>query len=245
MNPINGMNRIVPANFHLGHDFVIKGGPEPKHAVTKKEKTPRPPNAFILYRQRHHPLLRAKYPTLHNNQICERARNHFKKFTNDLQAIILGKQWQLADEETKGHFKDAANILKKKHSEAHPNYQYQPRKSSEKKRRMIRRRDGNSSSAAAATKLNPGEPSIENVDVDHGVPDFETTAGGFPTFNLGDDDYDDETLTTMLANFNASLSDNSNNLPGPVLYSEPTEEAQDDYNLFNTFLHFDKLLEEA
>ena len=245
MNPVNGMHRIVPANFHLGHDFIIKRGPEPKHPVTKKEKTPRPPNAFILYRQRHHPLLRAKYPSLHNNQICKSTKNQFKYFANDLQAIILGKQWQLADEETKGHFKEAANILKKKHLEAHPNYQYQPRKPSEKKRRMTRRREGNSSSAAIATKLDSVEPSIENVDVDHGVPEFETTAAGTPLFDLGDINYDDETLTTMLANFNASLSNTRNNLPGPVLYSEPTEEAQDDYNLFNIFLHFDKLLEEA
>ena len=71
MNPVTGMHRIVPANFHLGHEYIIKGGSEPKHQVAKKEKTPRPPNAFILYRQRHHPLLRAKYPALHNNQICQ------------------------------------------------------------------------------------------------------------------------------------------------------------------------------
>jgi hypothetical protein len=62
------MVRIMPANFHLGH---LSETTPPKQPVAKKDKTPRPPNAFILYRQRHHPLLKAKYPTLHNNQICE------------------------------------------------------------------------------------------------------------------------------------------------------------------------------
>ena len=36
-----------------------------------KEQVARPPNAFILYRQKHHPILKAEYPDLHNNQICE------------------------------------------------------------------------------------------------------------------------------------------------------------------------------
>lgn len=151
----------------------------------------------------------------------------------------------MATEETKAHFKEAADVLKKKHLEAHPDYQYQPRKSSEKKRRMTRRRDDHNSSAGITTNLNPGEPAIEATDIDHGVPDFETTAAGTPFFDLGDDNYDDDTFAAMLANFNANLGNNPSNLPGPVLYSEPTEEAQDDYNLFNTFLHFDRLLDEA
>lgn len=37
----------------------------------KPEKIPRPPNAFILYRQHHHPLIKAAHPEYHNNDICE------------------------------------------------------------------------------------------------------------------------------------------------------------------------------
>ena len=37
----------------------------------KAGKIPRPPNAFILYRQHHHPLVKATYPEYHNNDICE------------------------------------------------------------------------------------------------------------------------------------------------------------------------------
>src|SRR5436190_22350846 len=34
-------------------------------------KIPRPPNAFILYRQHHHPFVKATYPEYHNNDICK------------------------------------------------------------------------------------------------------------------------------------------------------------------------------
>ena len=36
-----------------------------------KSKVPRPPNAFILYRQHHHPIIKDENPNMHNNQICE------------------------------------------------------------------------------------------------------------------------------------------------------------------------------
>ena len=171
---------------------------------------------------------------------------------NGYEAIILGKQWQLATEETKAHFKNAADILKKKHLEAYPNYQYQPRKSSEKKRRVTRRREESTTAAGTATtsagiadNVNSGEVAIDATDVDEVVPQFETTSGGFPTFNLGDPDYDEETFAAMLEEFNASLGHDAGILPGPVLYSEPTEEAHEDNGLFHTFLHFDKLLQDA
>lgn len=37
----------------------------------KPAKVPRPPNAFILYRQHHHPLVKERSPELHNNEICK------------------------------------------------------------------------------------------------------------------------------------------------------------------------------
>lgn len=36
-----------------------------------KSEVPRPPNAFILYRQHHHPVQKANNPDLHNNDICK------------------------------------------------------------------------------------------------------------------------------------------------------------------------------
>lgn len=37
----------------------------------KLDKIPRPPNAFILYRQHYHPIIKAQNPQLHNNDICK------------------------------------------------------------------------------------------------------------------------------------------------------------------------------
>lgn len=36
----------------------------------KPLKIPRPPNAFILYRQDFHPIIKAENPDFHNNDIC-------------------------------------------------------------------------------------------------------------------------------------------------------------------------------
>ncbi|KAJ9621143.1 hypothetical protein H2204_011970 [Knufia peltigerae] len=86
----------------------------------KKARVPRPPNAFILYRKDHHPALKAVQPDLPNNAI----------------SVILGKQWNQENEETKDRYKTMADIIKAQHARANPGYQYSPRKPSEKKRRM-------------------------------------------------------------------------------------------------------------
>ncbi len=54
-----------------GDRAIIAGGSKPNYASEKKSKLPRSPNAFILYRQRHHPLVKAEHPKLHNTQICK------------------------------------------------------------------------------------------------------------------------------------------------------------------------------
>ncbi|KAL4930214.1 HMG-box domain-containing protein [Aspergillus undulatus] len=94
-----------------------------RRSSMKAAKIPRPPNAFILYRQHHHPRVKETYPDLSNNEI----------------SVILGKQWRAEPEEAKLHFKNLAEEFKKKHAEEHPDYQYTPRKSSEKKRRATSR----------------------------------------------------------------------------------------------------------
>jgi hypothetical protein len=48
--------------------------PEPKadkQTKEAKEKIPRPPNAFILYRKDHHERMVKKHPETHNNHICK------------------------------------------------------------------------------------------------------------------------------------------------------------------------------
>ncbi|KAM5442513.1 hypothetical protein MferCBS31731_002391 [Microsporum ferrugineum] len=92
----------------------------------KAPKIPRPPNAFILYRQHHHPVIKSAHPEYHNNDI----------------SVLLGKKWKAETPETKAHFKALAEEIKKKHAEDNPGYQYAPRKPSEKRRRCTVRRNG-------------------------------------------------------------------------------------------------------
>jgi len=38
---------------------------------SKHKRVPRPPNAFILFRQHHHPALKTDHPDLSNSAICK------------------------------------------------------------------------------------------------------------------------------------------------------------------------------
>ena len=64
------MVQIVPTCNPNGKATIFDA-PGQKPVKTKKSKIPRPPNAFILYRNWHHPLIKAANPEMHNNQICK------------------------------------------------------------------------------------------------------------------------------------------------------------------------------
>jgi len=66
-----GLVIIAPARNVLGHDELIPQAKTMQAKVSKTEKVARPPNAFILYRKHHHPLIKAAHPDFHNNQICK------------------------------------------------------------------------------------------------------------------------------------------------------------------------------
>ena len=70
----NGVIKISKAD-DKGFDDAKSDGSSTAHTVegstAKQNKIPRPPNAFILYRQRNHPNLKSKHPTLSNNEICK------------------------------------------------------------------------------------------------------------------------------------------------------------------------------
>ncbi|ERF75012.1 hypothetical protein EPUS_08057 [Endocarpon pusillum Z07020] len=89
----------------------------------KHAKIPRPPNAFILYRQAHHPIIKAENPGFHNNDISK----------------VLGKQWKEESPAVRQMFKAKALERKAEHSKMYPDYQYAPRKPGQKKRRAARK----------------------------------------------------------------------------------------------------------
>ena len=170
----NGNLLIKPLTKPLGHNLVSNNGPSVPRATKNvggrnwRGKLPRPPNSFILYRQHHHPLMKAKNPSFHNNQICKSW--HFLNASVLIwPALILGKQWRDESEEVKDRFKALAEELKKQHLRDHPDYQYQPRKPTEKKRRMTRRRAealamSGESSAITEVQAMDGEPSTASDD---------------------------------------------------------------------------------
>ena len=143
-----------------------------------------------------------------------------------------------------------ADSIKKKYLLDHPEYQYQPRKPAEKKRRMTRRKakalsmnsDGNlDASTNVASNL---ESNLETENYSVTLPDFETTYGGNITFDMGDEDLEDETFEAMLEKFNATVTSNTNLTQAPastILYSEPTEQGQNDFNFYNSMENFDSI----
>lgn len=154
-----GIIRIMAARNLHGHREIS----EQAHAglkIARKEKTPRPPNAFILYRQRHHPLFKEACPHLHNNQICKISSFSVRIWSNETSAVIIGKQWTDETNEVKDQYKKAAEEIKEQHLRDHPEYQYRPRKPTEKKRRMTKRK------AAALAAQSAKENGQEKVVMD-------------------------------------------------------------------------------
>ncbi|KAK9601303.1 hypothetical protein V6Z92_001352 [Aspergillus fumigatus] len=140
----------------------------------KAPKVPRPPNAFILYRQHHHPKIKEAYPDYSNNDI----------------SVMLGKQWKDENEEIKAQFRNLAEELKKKHAEDHPDYHYTPRKPSERKRRTSSRQFSKNTKPAALRDT----PASMNISSDVSTPamlegmpvgeiDFNAAFEGVPGIN--------------------------------------------------------------
>ncbi|KAK5420033.1 hypothetical protein LTR06_001503 [Exophiala xenobiotica] len=118
----SSVHAALPAQ--SGHTSSPRAPAKQLRLPGKKSKVPRPPNAFILYRQKYHPILKASQPNIRNNDI----------------SVILGKQWKEETEEVKAHFKATAEKIKEQHAAENPGYQYAPRKPAEKKRRMTARK---------------------------------------------------------------------------------------------------------
>nr|AUZ20788.1 putative mating type 1-2-1 protein [Venturia effusa]AUZ20791.1 putative mating type 1-2-1 protein [Venturia effusa] len=96
-----------------------------------KAKVPRPANAFILYRQHQHPIIKAQFPGIVNNDISKKVAALWKNESEDVKAT-----WKAKSEEAK-----------QQHLQQHPDYSYQPRKPSEKKRRMTKRKMASTTAA--------------------------------------------------------------------------------------------------
>ncbi|KAL6713548.1 hypothetical protein ACLMJK_009013 [Lecanora helva] len=235
-DPDRAVIQIMPSYNNHGHQEIIPEARDPKVTATKKAKVARPANAFILYRQHHHPLLKAKHPDMHNNEI----------------SVILGKQWKNEKESTKSRFINMAKQLKARHQIEHPEYQYQPRKPSQKKRRMTQRKKAALAEASASQPNSSLNQTSELIDLtlteDTGtasVFQFPETVGGNAMVELGDAELDEETLKAMLEQYNESrppIQTQANRMmieaSPPVIYAELAEEAQGQKNFYANFNSF-------
>ncbi|CCX30263.1 Similar to Mating-type protein a-1; acc. no. P36981 [Pyronema omphalodes CBS 100304] len=87
-------------------------------ATTKQASAhhiPRPPNAFILYRNHKTGEIKAKYPHLGNNDISK----------------VIGRLWHQEDEALKQSYRQMAKLQTEELLRKFPDYHYQPRRSSE------------------------------------------------------------------------------------------------------------------
>ncbi|KAJ5930674.1 hypothetical protein N7466_006167 [Penicillium verhagenii] len=94
-------------------------------APGKKEKAkhvPRPPNAWILYRQNHHAVTTSLYPDLPNTEISK----------------IIANQWKNEPSNTRQMWQNMANRAKAQHALENPSYRYTPRRPGEKMTRRTR-----------------------------------------------------------------------------------------------------------
>ncbi|KAI9747771.1 MAG: hypothetical protein M4579_007390 [Chaenotheca gracillima] len=199
----------VPLNFNPAVDISdsIKAATDMiSNTAPTHGRIPRPPNAFILYRQHHHPLVKGEHPEMRNNDI----------------SIILGRQWRDEQPAIKDSFKAMAEKLKQQHLKDHPNYQYQPRKPSEKKRRATRPKTETSKGKieeANDEDLNHGVSGVSDSDdiepdIDPDVKErrsiWAKNVDGTFSLELPTNDHNGA-LETLIDDFNGNLvSDDAN-----------------------------------
>ncbi|MCJ1314364.1 hypothetical protein MMC25_008046 [Agyrium rufum] len=224
-----GLIRMIPTRNPRGKRLQSESI-VPKPGTLTKAKVPRPPNAFILYRQHHHPLIKADNPDIHNNQI----------------SIILGTQWKNESDKTKSYWKRMAEELKQQHLVENPEYSYQPRKPADRKRRMTHKK----ALVLAAISSQNLRPSQKNIIGAHAhvanLLELEKTPAGNIVIDLGNDDLDEAALAVALDvhNTKACLPINLatatmiNRTPS-VIYHEYNEDAQNDVNFYSSMIDWE------
>ncbi|CAG8649485.1 3640_t:CDS:1, partial [Scutellospora calospora] len=122
--------RALAAGAAAGDDFVHQGSGDSPNAsdepVHPPKRTPRPPNAFILYRKEKQPAIIAANRHLSNAEVSRR----------------ISDMWKSEPEEIRREWERYADRKKLEHMQAYPNYVYRPspkNKSKVDKRRQQRK----------------------------------------------------------------------------------------------------------
>ncbi|KAJ1963109.1 hypothetical protein GGI12_002247 [Dipsacomyces acuminosporus] len=120
--------------------------------ATKPKRTPRPPNAFILYRKAKQAEVIRDNPGVSNKDV----------------SCIIGQMWKAEEPMVQDKFREQAEIEKKKHKELHPNYKYQPRKPKSKRMQEAAAAQVAAQAAAAAAASGGGMLGVAGVPQDFG-----------------------------------------------------------------------------
>lgn len=146
-----------------------------------------------------------------------------------------------------------AQRLKAKHLDAHPDYQYQPRKPGQKKRRQRRARaDGNQSQVNlnAAINLN-AQPVTTNNNANPVIAPMQLNVvhGGHYLVELGNEIVNDEALQNALERHNTLVPNHPNyvsHISYPMAaWNAPTFAAQDEENFFNSVFDWEEFDKQA
>ncbi|POG76857.1 high mobility group box domain-containing protein, partial [Rhizophagus irregularis DAOM 181602=DAOM 197198] len=92
--------------------LVNKPTKQRKSRSRKPKRTPRPPNAFILYRKAKQPDVVAQNKNLTNAEVSK----------------VISKMWWKETEEERFQWEKRADRMKLKHMQDYPDYVYQPKK---------------------------------------------------------------------------------------------------------------------
>ncbi|PWN51166.1 hypothetical protein IE53DRAFT_305790, partial [Violaceomyces palustris] len=86
----------------------------------KEQRTPRPPNAWILYRSQKYQEFREK-----TNSLASSSEAGKPKSQAEISRII-SSMWQGESAETKQHYEALAEARKIAHQKTYPTYRYRP-----------------------------------------------------------------------------------------------------------------------
>jgi len=154
--------KVVPISKGNGNFFEKLPPANVKQAEAKSSqaKIPRPPNAWILYRQHHHASVRDANPGMMNVDLCKLSQSYILRiFANTVTAKIISQKWKAESPEARDTWHAKAAEAKAAHRLKYPTYSYSPRKPGEKRRRLTKRQ----AAYHAAMEEHGKEPVIKQV----------------------------------------------------------------------------------
>lgn len=151
--------------------LVNKPTKQRKSRARKPKRTPRPPNAFILYRKAKQPDVVAQNKNLTNAEVSK----------------VISKMWWKETEEERFQWEKRADRMKLKHMQDYPDYVYQPKKPGTKKRKSTQRNDKSNKSTSDRKNVNNVTTSSTPflVSEKNFVPDETITAIAEVAFAVG------------------------------------------------------------